>query len=90
MFTSCQEGCGSPDCGIRNCAKEKAVEVCALCESYPCHRFTEFLSRDRRLAEDNLLLREKGWEAWAKLQDERSANGFVYIYEKTETKEDYQ
>jgi hypothetical protein len=75
---SCREGSGRPGCGIRICAKEKGVKMCALCESDPCSRFTEFLKRYPVLEQDNALLREQGFEAWSKLQDERRANGFVY------------
>jgi hypothetical protein len=75
---SCKEGSGRPDCGVRICAKEKGVEICALCESYPCHRFTEFLKNYPQLEQDNALLREKGFEAWSELQDERHARGFVH------------
>jgi hypothetical protein len=77
MFVSCQEGCGDPGCKIRICAKEKGMEVCALCESYPCDNFGDFLTRYPLLARDNLLIREKGFEAWSKLQDERRARGFI-------------
>ena len=75
---SCRDGGGDPGCAIRLCAKEKGVEACALCESYPCGRFDGFLMRHPLLRQDNALLREQGLEAWSKLQDERRANGFVY------------
>ncbi|MCL2317877.1 MAG: DUF3795 domain-containing protein [Methanomassiliicoccaceae archaeon] len=77
-FTTCQEGCGIPDCKIRACAREKSIELCALCESYPCVHFADFLKRIPLLEKDNLILREKGFEAWSKLQDERRAKGFTY------------
>jgi hypothetical protein len=47
--------------------------MCALCESYPCAHFTEFFEGYPTLKHDNTILREKGWESWAKLQDERRA-----------------
>ncbi|MDL2262959.1 DUF3795 domain-containing protein, partial [Bacteroidales bacterium OttesenSCG-928-I21] len=39
---SCKAGSGNPTCKVRLCAKEKNVEMCALCESYPCEHFTDF------------------------------------------------
>ena len=78
ICTSCKEGGGNPGCAVRVCAKEKNVEMCALCESYPCEKFAPFFEGYPVLKHDNLLLREKGLEAWAKLQDERMEKGFVY------------
>jgi len=75
---SCREGSGNPGCTVRICAKEKGIEMCALCDSYPCERFDEFFKGYPILEHDNALLREKGMEAWSTLQDERRAGGFVY------------
>jgi hypothetical protein len=75
---SCQSGSGNPGCKVRICAKEKNVEICALCESYPCKLFTEFFEAYPTLKHDNSVLLEKGWEAWSKLQDERQAREFTY------------
>ncbi|MCL2167120.1 MAG: DUF3795 domain-containing protein [Clostridiales bacterium] len=81
LCISCKDGSGNPGCAIRLCAEEKAVEVCALCESYPCEKFDAFFQQSPVyliLKQDNDLLREQGLEAWGKLQDERRRNGFVY------------
>lgn len=75
---SCQGGSGNPGCEIRICAKEKGVKMCALCESYPCEKFSGFFAGYPAVKEDNALLRESGLEAWAKLQDERKATGYSY------------
>ena len=80
--TSCREGSGIPDCAIRICAKKKGIEMCAVCEHYPCEHFTELLKGCPIVKQDNELYREKGMEAWGKLQDERMADGFVYKGEK--------
>ena len=86
--TSCREGSGDPNCTVRICAKEKGIEMCALCESYPCNHFNQLFEGHPRLPilkQDNTLLREKGWDVWAQTQDERRANGFTYTgTEKTE------
>lgn len=79
---SCQDGSGNPGCMIRICAKEKGVNMCAFCDSYPCDKFTDFFSGYPMLKEDNVLLREKGIESWTQLQDERLANGYTYSENK--------
>lgn len=83
---SCKAGSGNPYCKVRLCAKEKNIEMCALCESYPCELFTDFFKGYPILKHDNSILREKGWDAWAKLQDERQADGFGFVYEKKNVK----
>jgi len=88
LCISCKDGGGNPGCAVRICAKEKAVEVCALCETYPCERFDAFFRQSvgyPTLKQDNALLREQGMAAWAKLQDERRRNGFTYSNDKNGT-----
>jgi len=78
VCVSCKDGSGDQECAIRICAREKGVEVCALCEQYPCERFDAFFERYPVLKQNNALLRDEGMDAWAKLQDERQASGFTY------------
>ena len=81
MCVSCRDGGGDPSCAIRICAKEKNVETCALCSDYPCGKFTAFLNTTvgyAVLEQDNAILRDKGWDAWAELQAKRRAAGFTY------------
>ena len=75
---SCQEGSGNPGCIVRICAKEKGVEMCALCADYPCEKFDEFFKAYPVLKNDNDLLREKGLNEWNKMQEERESKGFTY------------
>lgn len=84
LCISCKDGGGNPGCAIRICAKEKAVEVCALCEEYPCDKINAFQGYPE-MKQDNELIRTKGMDAWANLQDERRKNNFTYtrITEKT-------
>ncbi|MDR0456555.1 MAG: DUF3795 domain-containing protein [Treponema sp.] len=82
ICTSCKEGGGNPGCAVRMCAKEKNIEMCALCESYPCEKFVKFFEGYPVLKQDNLTLREEGISAWSKLQDDRQARGFTYSDEK--------
>jgi hypothetical protein len=78
MCVSCQDGGGDPGCAIRICTKEKGLDMCANCGSYPCDLFTKFLEMNPALKQDNALLREKGMDAWAELQDERKASGYTF------------
>ncbi|MDL2242538.1 DUF3795 domain-containing protein [Bacteroidales bacterium OttesenSCG-928-K03] len=79
---SCKAGSGNPTCKVRICAKEKNVEMCAFCESYPCEHITELFEGYSSLKHDNSILREKGWESWEKLQEERKAKGVGLAYVK--------
>jgi len=78
VCVSCKDGSGNPGCAVRVCAKEKGVEMCALCGEYPCDKFAAFFEGYPCIEHDNALLRDKGWEAWSALQDKRRANGFTY------------
>jgi len=82
LCVSCKEGSWNPGCAVRTCAKEKGIEMCALCEEYPCEKFTAFFDGYPVLKSDNRLLKEKGIEAWSAIQDERKKNGFTYWAEK--------
>ena len=77
VCVSCKDGSGNPGCAVRVCAQEKGIEMCALCECYPCEKFSDFFTGYRMLEQDNALLRDKGWDAWAELQDERRLKGFI-------------
>jgi len=74
---SCKDGSGDPGCTIRICAQGKGVDMCALCQDYPCDKLTAFFERNPVLESDNALLRGKGWDAWAALQDQRKSDGYT-------------
>ena len=82
VCVSCRDGSGNPGCAVRVCAKEKCIDMCALCGDYPCDKFAAFFEGYPVLKQDNALLRDKGWEAWAELQDERRAKGYTYSGDK--------
>lgn len=83
---SCRAGSGNPGCKVRLCAKEKNVDMCAFCESYPCVHFKDFFEGYPQLKQDNSILREKGWESWGKLQDKRLTKGFAFANAKNKSK----
>ena len=75
---SCKAGSGNPGCKVRTCAAEKGIELCALCPDYPCDKFPEFFADYPILRDDNELLRTQGFDAWARMQDNRHTSGFSY------------
>ena len=83
---SCKEGSGNPACKVRICAKEKNVEMCALCQSYPCELFNDFFNGYPTLKNDNSILRNKGWNSWEKLQNQRQEDGIGLSYIKNDKK----
>ena len=87
VCVSCKSGSGNPACAIRICAKDKGIEMCALCAEYPCDKFDAYMGAyGATLQQDNELLRDKGIEAWSKLQDDRRNRGFTYSSENAEVK----
>ena len=82
VCVSCKEVGGDPGCSIRICAKGKGVDMCALCEDYPCEMIVAFFERNPVLEHDNALLRDKGWETWAELQDKRKSDGYIFQDDK--------
>jgi len=75
---ACRTGCGPPDCDIRNCAKQKGVEVCPQCSEYPCTLMQNMAEVYPNLIQDGRHLQRIGLEEWVKEQDERAKRGFVY------------
>jgi hypothetical protein len=77
---------GPPDCKIRNCAKEKGIDVCPQCKEYPCALIKSLAEHYPTLIQDGKHLQKVGIEKWVKEQEERVKRGVVYadIRYKTE------
>ncbi len=76
---SCRGGeCGPPFCEIRKCARNKGLEVCISCDTYPCGLILELTSVYPTLLSDAKRMREKGIEVWIQEQEERRKTGFAY------------
>lgn len=76
---SCREGtCGPPFCTIRKCAPQKGVEVCPLCDEYPCTRIFSLAKGYVTMLPDAKRIREIGLDKWIEEQEERKATGFAY------------
>jgi len=75
----CRDGtCGSKTCGMKKCAKERGVELCPLCDDYPCEMIQHLASTDPTLIFDGRRMKEIGVEKWIDEQEARRANGFCY------------
>lgn len=75
---TCRTGGGPPDCKIRECAKQKGVEVCPQCDDYPCILIQNFAERYPILIQDGKRLQRIGLKEWVKEQEERAERGVVY------------
>lgn len=74
----CRQGGGPPFCGIRKCARRRGVEICALCDEFPCERVNEVAQGYPTLIADGRRLRQIGTEAWVAEQEGRARTGFAY------------
>ncbi|MCU0522963.1 MAG: DUF3795 domain-containing protein [Anaerolineae bacterium] len=75
----CRSGqCGAPNCAIRNCAKDREVEVCAFCADFPCDRIRVFAQSEPLLLHDGERIRKVGLEQWVAEQIARREAGFDY------------
>ena len=77
---SCREGtCGPGFCSIRICAREKDVQVCAICDEYPCNRVMGIAQGYPTVLADGKRIQEKGLEAWIAEQEQRALTDFAYV-----------
>ena len=75
---TCRTGGGPPDCKIRQCAKQKNMEICTQCKEYPCKLIQALAEHYPTLIQDGKRLQKIGIEKWVKEQDERVKRGVVY------------
>jgi hypothetical protein len=75
----CRAGGGPPFCGIRKCARSRAVEICPQCSDYPCHRIEMLAEGYPTLVADGERMLKVGIEAWIEEQKDRARTGFAYV-----------
>ena len=75
---TCRTGGGPPDCNIRQCAKQKAAEVCPQCKEYPCGHVEVLAEHYPNVIQDGKRLQKIELEKWVKEQQERAKRGAVY------------
>ncbi|MBN1349361.1 DUF3795 domain-containing protein [candidate division KSB1 bacterium] len=77
---SCRESsCGPPFCAIRNCAREKNIDICASCEDYPCEKIEGIAKGYPTLLADGNRIMAIGIESWIKEQEDCAKTGFAYV-----------
>ena len=75
----CRGGCGNPTCKIRQCARQREVEICPVdCQDYPCPAVRELAGVYPTLLADGARLKEVGVARWVAEQQQRAATGFAY------------
>ncbi len=75
---TCRTGGGPPECKIRECAKQKSIDVCPQCKEYPCILIQELAEHYPTLIQDGKHLQKIGLEKWVQEQCERAKRGVVY------------
>ena len=75
---TCRTGGGPPDCKIRQCAKEKSIEICTQCEEYPCKLIQTLAEHYPTIIQDGKRLQKIGLESWVKEQEKRAKRDVVY------------
>jgi len=75
----CRQDGGPPLCGIRKCARQRGVDICAFCDEFPCHRIEALAQGYHMLIPDCERMRRIGIDAWIAEQEERASTGFCYL-----------
>ena len=71
----CKSGDGRPDCPMRICCRERALDICYDCGDFPCNK-VEWGPRMMKRADEYRKLGKEGW-----LQErEKSANQGFELY----------
>jgi len=74
----CRAGGGPPECQIRNCARQRGLELCNQCPDFPCPRIEALCAIYPTLIADNRRVQAVGLEQWLSEQQERARRGVVY------------
>lgn len=75
---TCRTGGGPPDCEIRQCAKQKNIDICTQCEEYPCKLIQNLAEHYPTIIQDGRRLQKIGLKKWVKEQEKRAKRGVVY------------
>ena len=83
----CKEGCGCPECKIKECAKERKIELCFECKDFPCEHFSQF-GEDWRIAmvKEQERFKKLGIKEWIEVQIQRAEKGYCNSTRKYYTK----
>lgn len=75
----CRQGGGPPFCGIRKCAQKRKIDICSLCDEYPCKRVLGLAKGYPTLIADGKRMKEIGVDKWISEQEDRARTGFAYV-----------
>lgn len=67
---TCRTSGGPPDCKVRQCARQKNLEICTQCKEYPCALVQDIAEHYPTLIQDGKRLQKIGLEKWVKEQEE--------------------
>jgi hypothetical protein len=68
---SCKDGDGRPDCPMRNCCREREIDICFDCGDFPCDKVAQNEGMLKRAREYKKLDKDK----WLQVQDKRAKQG---------------
>jgi hypothetical protein len=74
----CKDGCGRPDCPMRNCCRERGLDICFDCEEFPCKK----VKWDKRALKRAEEYKKLGKDEWWRTQAEKASRGFEHHTDK--------
>jgi hypothetical protein len=76
--SGCRAGGGPPECRIRECARQRDLELCNQCVDFPCERIEALGTIYPTLITDNRRMQAVRLDRWLKEQEARAQHGVVY------------
>jgi hypothetical protein len=74
----CKDGKGRPDCPMRNCCRERGLDICFDCDEFPCDK----VAGDSRMIQRGEEYKKLGKDEWWRTQVEKAKLGFEHHTEK--------
>ena len=74
----CKGGDGNPNCEIRNCCKEREINICFDCSDFPCNR----IKGNKKMIERAKIYKKLGKDIWLQEQIKKTKKGFELHTEK--------
>jgi len=76
---TCRSGKGGPsNCEIRECVRQRSINVCPQCKEYPCQHIQKLAERYPTLIQDGKRLQKIGIQKWIDEQEQRAKRGMSY------------
>jgi hypothetical protein len=71
-YKGCKHGDGRPNCEIRDCCRERRVDLCFECEEFPC----DVVKGNKRMVESAREYKKIGKEKWLSQQVKKARAGY--------------